>query len=150
MPTIARIIAVTSGLSVAGSICGALSGATALAVAYFAVLRHLAPVGLLTVSGLIGAAFGAVAAPTLAWVLLRHVALGRALMSIACGSGVGGAIGMVVGANSVNPYVPLALNRPPVPQGLTGAAIGAVLATVLLRLSYLTLSRAPPANERWN
>jgi len=129
-----RVIAITSGLVVAGAISGAFSGVLAIEAAVLIVLRTLPPLQILGASCAIGALFGSVVAPVLAWGILRRVPLGRAITGIAIGSGLGGAIGVLVGAGAVNPYVPFALNLPPVPQGLLGAAVGAGLAAGNLRV----------------
>jgi len=129
-----RVIAITSGLVLAGGISGALSGILAIEVAVLIYVRTFAPLQLLSASSVIGAVFGAIVAPVLAWSALRRVPLGRAIAGIAVGAGLGGAIGVLAGASAVNPYVPFAINLPPVPQGLLGAFVGAALAAGYLRI----------------
>ena len=134
MPVQTRVIAITSGLVLAGAVTGALSGVLAIEVAVVVYLRSLAPFQLLGASSVIGAVFGAVVAPVLAWSALRHVPLGRATAGIAIGAGIGGALGVLAGAGAVNPYVPFAFTLPPVPQGLAGALAGAAFAAGILRV----------------
>lgn len=144
-----RVIAITSGLVLAGAVSGAFSGVLAIEAAVLIFLRTLAPLQIVGASCAIGALFGSVVAPVLAWTTLRRVPLGRAIAGIAVGSGLGGAIGVLVGAGAVNPYVPFALALPPVPQGLLGALAGAALAAGYLRVrSNRPPSVSEPANER--
>jgi len=96
----------------------------------------MAPLALMGPAAAIGAAFGAIVAPVLAWSTLRRVPLGLAIVGISVGAGIGGAIGVLLGAGAVNPYVPLALTLAPVPQGVTGAFVGSVIATAFLRFRY--------------
>jgi hypothetical protein len=133
-----RVIAITSGLALAGALTGALSGALAMEGAVFIFLHKLAPLQWLAPASAIGAAFGAVVAPVLAWSALRRVPLGRAIAGIALGAGLGGAIGVLIGARFVNPYSsnyynPFVINLRPVPQGLAGGLVGAVVAAAYLR-----------------
>lgn len=129
-----RVIAITSGLVLAGAISGALSGVLAIEAAVLIFLQTFATLKMVGASSAIGALFGAVVAPVLAWSALRRVPLGRAIAGIAVGAGLGGAIGVLVGAGSVNPYAPFAIDLPPVPQGLAGALGGAALAAGYLRV----------------
>jgi hypothetical protein len=139
-----HIARVAAALAVGGAVSGALSGAFVIEAAVVVLLRAFAPLSWLGVSSIIGAGLGAVVAPGLAWGLLRHVPIGRAMASIATGIGIGGAIGVVLGVSAVNPYVPLAVNRAPVPQGFVGALIGAALAAIVVR----ALSRCSRTPER--
>lgn len=133
----------------AGAVSGAASGFVAIQAAVAAYLHSIAPVKLAAGASAIGAAFGALVAPVLAWGLLRSVPLGVAVSGIAAGAGFGGAIGILAGASSVNPYVPFALNRPPVPQGLLGALLGAAFVAAYLSFRSKRLApRGAPANER--
>src|SRR5690349_21602710 len=104
-----RVAAITVGLGLGGALTGALSGAMAIEAAVIIFLRSFAPLQLLSASAAIGSVFGAIVAPVFAWTALRRVPLGRAIAGIAMGSGCGGAIGILTGAPSVNPYVPFAL-----------------------------------------
>ena len=136
MNTLGRVLAITFGLAVAGAVSGAASGILAIEAISGSVAGALAPLQFVAAACAIGAGFGAVVAPALAWSLLRRVALGRAIAGIAAGAGFGGAVGVLVGVNYVNPYAPFALNRPPVPQGVVGALVGAALAAAYLRTRY--------------
>jgi hypothetical protein len=135
-----RVLLITGGLALAGAISGALFGALALQAAAIIYLRGMAPLALMTSASTIGAAFGAVVAPALAWMTLRRVPLGRAVVGISVGAGIGGAIGILAGAGAVNPYVTLALTLPPVPHGLAGALAGSVIAAAILRFRYRSAS----------
>lgn len=134
MNTFRRILAVTSGLALAGAVSGALSGVLVIQAIIISLAGTLAPRQSVAASCAIGGIFGAVVAPALAWSLLRRVAVGRAIIGIAAGAGLGGAIGVLVSANFVNPYVPFAINRPPIPQAVIGALMGATLAAAYLRV----------------
>jgi hypothetical protein len=140
-----RVLAVTIGLAVAGAASGALFGALALQVAVLIYLQRMAPFALTAPASAIGATFGAVVAPALTWAALRSAPLGRAIAGISVGAGIGAAIGVLVGAGAVDPYLPFALNSPPVPQGLAGALLGSAVAAGLLRLRYrsVPISSAP-------
>lgn len=129
-----RIIVVTLGLMLAGAFAGAVSGVVAIEAAFLVYLRTLATAELLAASASIGVVFGAIAAPAIAWSLLRSVPIGRAVTGIAAGAGLGGAIGVLLGAALVNPYESLTLTRPPAPQGMVGALVGALLVAVFLRI----------------
>jgi len=142
-----RVALITIGLAFAGAVSGAVSGFVALQAAAATYLRTGAPPALSAGASVIGATLGAFVAPTFAWSLLRSVSLGLAVSGIAAGAGIGGAIGILVGAGSVNPYVPLALNLPPVPQGISGALLGAALVAAYLKCRFNRLpARSAPAN----
>jgi len=143
-----RVIGITSGLVLAGAMTGSLSGAAAIVFAALLLLHAFPPLALLGPSAAIGAAFGAIVAPVGAWTALRQVPLGRAIAGIAIGAGLGGAMGVLMGASAVNPYVPMALTLAPVPQGLAGGLLGAVVASAYLRWrSRRTATSSAPANE---
>src|SRR5690242_3169927 len=129
-----RIVTVTAGLVLAGALSGAVSGIAAIEVAVLTVMQALAPSKLAGLSSAMGAAFGAIVAPTLAWAALRQVPIGRAIIATAAGAGLGGAVGILVGASMFNPYYPLVFVPTPVRQGLIGALVGATVATVCLRI----------------
>ena len=129
-----RIVTVTTGLVLAGTLSGAVSGIAAIEVAVLTVMQALAPLKLAWLSSAMGAAFGAIVAPTLAWAALRQVPIGRAIIAIAVGAGSGGAIGILVGASMFNPYYLLVFIPAPAPQGLIGALVGATVATVYSRI----------------
>ena len=132
-----RVIPITSGLALAGAITGALSGALGIEGTAAIFVHKLAPIHWLAPASAIGAAFGAVVAPVLAWSALRRVPLGRAIAGIALGAGFGVAMGVLVGARSVNPfsntYNPFAINLQPFLQELAGGLVGAVLVAGFLR-----------------
>lgn len=142
-----RVTLISIGLILAGSVSGAVSGFMAIEVGVAAYFHSVAPRELIAGASIIGAAFGALAAPMIAWSLLRSVPVWLAVSGIAAGAGIGGAIGVLAGASSVNPYVPLALTLPPVPQGLLGALLGAMVVAVCLRWRAKRLAPRPaPAN----
>ena len=142
-----RVALITLALILAGAMSGAVSGFVAIQAGVAAYLHSGAPPELIAGASLIGAAFGALVAPTFAWSLLRSVPLGLAIAGISAGAGIGGAVGVLTGASSVNPYVPLALNLPPVPQGSLGALLGSALVAAYLRFRSRRLAaRTAPAN----
>lgn len=127
-----RAVAITLGLSVAGALTGAVSGVLAVEAAVLLVMHAWPAPAVVAASSIIGTVFGAVVAPVLSWSALRTVPLGRAILGVAAGAGLGGAIGIFFGIGSIIPHIPLALHLPPVPHGLVGAALGAILAALYL------------------
>jgi len=144
LPIQKRILGVTTALALGGAVSGALSGALVIEAAVLLLLSDFAPPIWIAASSAIGAVFGTVVAPALAWSLLRRVPIGRAIAGIAVGAGLGGAVGVLMGAAAVNPYVPFAINQAPIPQGASGALLGAILAAATLRV----LSRRSGISQR--
>ena len=128
MPSRSRILAITAALMAAGAISGALSGAVAMTVAVLVYLRALPNAQLLALSAPLGAVIGAATLPALGWAFLREVPLRAAVVGTAVGIALGGAVGLLIGAGAVNPYVPFSVFQPPFPQCAMGAVTGAALA----------------------
>ena len=82
MSRVARIIAVTAGLGVAGAVLGAVASVVAILLA--TALTDELPIPFhLDVLGFVaafGAGVGMIAAPAGGWLLLRSVPLGRAML----------------------------------------------------------------------
>jgi hypothetical protein len=136
MSRLQRIAFVTGGLAIAGAVTGAASAGFALSIMVVLLLRGAPPWDLVAPASAIGAGFGALVAPSLAWIALRRVSIARAISAVSLGSGVGGAIGVALGASLVNPYESFSLLRAPVPQGVIGALAGAIAAALLVRWRY--------------
>jgi len=122
----ARVVAVTAGLSVFGSIVGAAAGATAL---FFAVLLKGQLIDdaffVLGLPAIIGAGLGAVLTPIAGWMLLRRVPLGRAFAGLAAGTIGGGVLGWLFLARHMDPIV-----------GSVGpAVVGFLVAAIAMRYS---------------
>lgn len=92
-----RTVTITLGLILAGAVAGAAAGLFAIEVAVLVYLRSFAPLPIAGVSSAIGVVCGGIVAPVLACSVLRRVPLGRAIAGIAVGSGIGGAVGILVG-----------------------------------------------------
>ena len=125
MRTAARDAVVTLALAGVGAVLGALAGVLSLVLSLVigGHVRWLAGSpgpGILLVPAIVGAVCGAVLAPALAWVFLRRVPLWRVLLYPPLGAIAGGALTDLLGGG-----------RDPI----TGAAVGTVLATVLLALT---------------
>ena len=121
-----RVIAVTLGLLAAGMGCGAVAGATALAV-IAALARDSRPFDdpiLFAVAGTLGAMVGAVCMPVSWWLLLRRVPLGRALGGLTLGATAGGIVGWFVASSSRRDDI------------LIVAALGIFAAAVALRFLH--------------
>lgn len=124
MNRIGRILAVAAGLIVGGALAGAIAAVVALgiAIALTPSLRGGGVAGGLEFAALVGAGFGGVLFPLAGFVVLRRVPLGLALLGTLLGTIAGAVIGWFV---------------PPVPieHAITGALIGFVASTLLLRLT---------------
>lgn len=93
-----RILLVTVGLAVAGTVLGALAGALSLAIIGATVgLASKAVVGIntdmLVVAAGDGAVFGLILGPLTAWLALRRVPLGVAMLTATAASTVGAILG---------------------------------------------------------
>ena len=115
-----RILAVTAGLMVAGTIIGGVLGL--LAMLGWVLIRDAASLrqslAVLGIAAGFGALAGAVLAPVFAWGLLRSVPLGRAILGTALGTIAGVIIGPLIA-----------------PQGLVlGALAGFTSAAIVLRV----------------
>jgi hypothetical protein len=122
----ARVVAVTAGLSVFGSIVGAAAGAAAL---FFGVLLNGQFIDdaffVLELPAIIGAVLGAILTPIAGWMLLRRVPLGRAFAGLAAGTIGGGVLGWLLLARHMDPIV-----------GSVGSAvIGFLTAAIAMRYS---------------
>lgn len=86
--SIARVVAVTFGLSLVGAVCGAVLGGLA-GLVMFDIPSHppnLDAWPLVAASGsLFGAVFGFVLVPIIGWIFLRRISLGRAILQTAAG-----------------------------------------------------------------
>jgi hypothetical protein len=129
-----RILIVTTALVLAGLVSGAASGVAAMIAAMLLYLRVLPDARLLALSAGLGATIGAVALPVLGWAALRTVPLRAAVIGTSLGAALGGAIGLLVGAGSVNPYVPFSVSRSPFPECAMGAVAGAAFAAAALHV----------------
>lgn len=121
---LARILLVTGGLVLTGSVCGALLGA----IIWILVLGPVHLEGVWLGVGF-GAAIGAAIAPVTGWLLLRRVPLGQAVGWSAAGTLAGAVALLPVGGNAV----------------LFGAITGFFTAAVVLREG---LGRPPAAHAR--
>jgi hypothetical protein len=122
----ARVVTVTAGLSVFGSIVGAAAGAVSLFIG--TLLTGQLIVGELFVLGIpaaIGGILGAVLTPIAGWMLLRRVPLGRAFAGLAAGTIGGGVLGWLL----------LARHMDPVLASVGSAVIGFLAAAVAMRYS---------------
>lgn len=93
-----RILLVTVGLAVAGSLFGALAGALSLAIIGVTVgLASKAGVAInadmLVVAAGDGAVFGLILGPLTAWLALRRVPFGLAMLTATAASTVGAILG---------------------------------------------------------
>jgi hypothetical protein len=144
-------IRVATIIATGAVVAGALTGAAIVLVLGSVFMRALPPLSLLALGARVGAGFGLVAGPVVAWTLLRRVPIGVGLLGCALGAVVGGSAGLLVGLADWNPYVPLAVSRAPIPQACLGAALGMLLAAIILRRRLRVppdVSVAAPANER--
>jgi hypothetical protein len=126
----ARVVAVTAGLSVFGSVVGAAAGAVSMFVG--TLLSGQPILGELFVLGIpavIGAGLGAVLTPIAGWMLLRRVPLGRAFAGLAAGTIVGGALGWSLLARPLSHYVD------PIMVSVGSAVVGFLIAAVAMRYS---------------
>jgi hypothetical protein len=121
------MLAITAALGAAGAVTGALSGVIAMTAAVLISFRVLPDARLAGLGAELGAAIGALALPALGWALLRTVPLRAAVIGTSVGVVVGGAAGLLVGAASVNPYVPFTVSRSPFPECAVGAVLGAAV-----------------------
>ncbi len=126
-----RIVVVTFGLSVTGSVVGALcaNAAVAILVSIRGGLRALPShelARLFEIASGFGAAAGFVGAPLLGWGLLRSVPLRRAIAVTALGCVAGAVLGEVAR--------PVKLYTTEIPAALLGAFLGFLLAGILLSL----------------
>ena len=139
MVSVKRVLAVTAGLSVTGTLVGAACAGTAvfIASALDFGLTDLVRGSLSIVirSAIAGGILGSVLAPLCAFALLRSVPLGRAVVF----TGVGTIVGSVVGDRlaPINPY-----SASYFPGIVTGALVGFVLAGLLSRLVKLRSRRS--------
>ena len=127
MTRTARVLGITAALGAAGAITGALSGVIAMTVAVLLYLEVLPDARLIALSAKLGAAIGALALPALGWALLRTVPLRAAVIGTSVGVVLGGAAGLLMGASSVNPYLPFTVSRSPFPECAAGAVLGAAV-----------------------
>jgi hypothetical protein len=128
MVSVPRIVGVTLGLVGAGALLGAVAGGVAVAVSVLITENDTSGGGFL-IGAFFGAPLGAVTAPVLAWLMLRSVPLGRMFVVAAAGTSVGGITGWVTTTSGTTEVV----------NGLLGAFIGCVVASILLR--YRTAHR---------
>ena len=126
-----RVVAVTLGLVGAGAVLGALAGGVALAFSLLITNPDLSGSGLVF-GAFLGAPLGAITAPVLAWLFLRRVPLGRMFAVSVAGTAIGGVIGWFTTTAGEG----LGYN------GLAGAFIGCVVASITLR--YGALPRSKP------
>jgi len=126
-----RVVGVTLGLVGAGAILGALAGAVALAASVLITENDTSGFGLV-VGAYFGAPLGAITAPVLGWLMLRSIPLGRMFVVAAGGTAVGGIIGWITTTSGTAEVV----------NGLSGAFIGCVVASITLRYRALSLPRA--------
>jgi Mg/Co/Ni transporter MgtE len=127
------MLAITAALGAAGAVTGAVSGVIAMTVAVLVYLGVLPDARLIGLGAELGAAIGALALPLLGWALLRTVPLRAAVIGTSVGVVLGGAAGLLVGAASVNPYVPFTVSRSPFPECAVGAVVGAAVMAAGLR-----------------
>ncbi len=119
-----RILGITVGLMITGAIFAALAGAVSLTAALWLDGDRWYTLGLL-VGPFYGAPLGAVMAPVLAWALLRRVALGQMFVWLAAGTALGGVVGWMTTASS--------LDESKIIAGLGGAVIGCLVAAIRVR-----------------
>lgn len=134
---IARIMAVTAGLVVAGALFGGLAGAAVLvlwAMQLEGVYAALSDPSIPLMGALFGGVVGAVLGPLAAWLLMRHVPLWLAVGGTTLGTLAGGAVGMLLtGAPDLSMYA-----------GMAGFAVSAIALRVRTRPPSRT--PLPPAH----
>jgi hypothetical protein len=135
--SVARIIQVPIGLSIAGGVVGGVLGAMLLAV-MLVVGGGVRDIGnVVPIGSIFGAAMGAVLAPIAAWTLMRNVPIWRAIAETAVGTMVGAGIGM-----SFQPMYHSAWLSPAI-LGVAGFA----LAALRLRLKSRGRARVAASGE---
>jgi hypothetical protein len=99
MSLLSRVVLVTLGLAVAGSVFGGAVAAASLAVGIFVTTGFLGPhdVIALTPAAMIGAVLGALVGPAAGWLLLRNVPIRAAVTWTTLGAFLGGVLGWVTG-----------------------------------------------------
>jgi hypothetical protein len=124
-PPAARILQITIGLGIVGSVVGGVLGAVLVAALSMRMPGFHAS-DLLGIGFTFGARMGAVLAPIAAWTLMRDVPIWRAIAETAAGTLVGAAIGLV--------FQPLyvAWLSPPL-LGIGGFALAAIRLRLLSR-----------------
>lgn len=124
MTRVARILAVTAGLGVAGAALGAVASVVAVLLATAVTEARPLPLHLdvLAFVAGFGAVFGVIAAPAGGWLLMRHVPLGRAMLWCVIGTVVGGVI-----------FWTVPLGHDQIGRAIIGAVAGFLIAAVALR-----------------
>jgi hypothetical protein len=126
----ARVVTVTTGLSVFGAIVGAAAGATSMFIGtLLSGQLMLDELFVLGIPAVVGAALGAVLTPIAGWMLLRRVPLGRAFAGLALGTIAGGALGWSLLARPLSPHVD------PIIVAVGSAVVGFLVAAVAMRYS---------------
>jgi hypothetical protein len=138
-------------VAAAGALVGAIT-ACAITVALGGIFAHsLPPASTLVIAGRVGAIFGVLIGPLTAFTLLRRAQIGLGLLACSIGAAIGGSLGLYFGLSDLNPYVPLAIYRSPIPQAFLGAAVGVASGAVLARRAHATRdsnASAPPNVRR--
>jgi len=122
MTRLRRILAITSGLLIVGSLLGAFAGAAVAGIVGLVLDGSAPDPELLRFGATFGAPLGGVLLPLAGWVLMRHVPLGRAFLGTAIGTVAGGVLGW---------FLPIGSEE--VAQTLLGGVVGFLIAVFLLR-----------------
>jgi hypothetical protein len=130
-----RIIVVGGGLMVASGIFGALLGA-AIFSAGVAIVMHTFSLHVVAWGAVRGAFAGGIVAPLSAYLFLRRVPLGLAIPGLALATILGGTAGELAPRSPLGEW-----------QTAAGAAVGLLLAVVLLRLRSSPPPAAPEQSE---
>jgi hypothetical protein len=143
-------LAIFGLVAAAGALVGAIT-ASAVALILGAVFsRALLPASILFFASRVGAIFGVVIGPLTALTMLRRVPIGLGLICCSIGAAVGGSLGLYLGLSDLNPYVPFAIYRSPIPQAFLGATVGVTCAAWLARRARTDRDgrTSEPTNER--
>jgi hypothetical protein len=134
MSRIRRILAVTGGLVLTGSLAGVLAAGLGMALAA-AIRRDFSILLLPSVwmfGALAGAAVGGVLAPLTGWLFLRHVPLGKLVLQTTVATALVGGVGFAL---NFNPLIAAGI-------GFVGAS-----AHLAIRTPRRKTLAEPPANE---